>query len=136
MLLPRTLGEKVSPRSKLGACANRAETYVFHVNANSVNGAGNMQAKDNMVLPVMRAKGLVPVNRLTYADYHPNDPSCSGQGFVYGWWQTGQWTLRVHSLAVRTRQVTTATGYRTYETASIRRFKTSEPLPSGITMDI
>lgn len=115
---------------------NRGETYVFHVNANSTTGAGNMQAKDNMVIPIIRAKGLVPINRLTYSDYRPGDPECSGQGFVYGWWEPLGWNFRVHSLSVKTKQVTTKTGYKTYETRSIKQFKTSEPLPSGLSLGV
>jgi hypothetical protein len=114
-----------------------SETYVFHVNANSVSGTQNMKAKDDMVIPVMRAKGLVPINRLTYDDYHPHDPTCSGQGFVYGWCGPLGWEFRVHSLSVKTEKVATGKqGYMTYETRSIKKFLPSQPLPTGIAMAV
>ncbi len=116
--------------------SNHAETYIFHVNANAVNGAGNMQAKDNMVIAAMRAKGLVPINRLTYDDYHPGDPTCSGQGFVYGWREVSNWNFRVHSLSVKVAPVVTKMGYHTFEVKSIKKYLPSAALPSGIAMDV
>lgn len=88
-----------------------------------------------MVLPMIRALGAIPYHRLTYADYSPSDPTCSGQGFVYGWKEPLGWQFRVHSVSVKNKEVVTKLGYRTWEVQSIKSFKSSANLPSALSMN-